>query len=68
MNRVKLESQKYFLKEKNWLLSEERVFDTETDSMLAAKLMIVDLNTMSMVEGIDDVWEYNWTIILNKIK
>lgn len=58
---VNLETNKYYLKDKNWLLSEERAFDTKTDQMLDARLMIVDLNTMSMLkEYIDDVWVYDW--------
>lgn len=66
---VNLETNKYYLKDKNWLLSEERAFDTETELMLDARLMIVDLNTMTMRntdedgKDIDDVWVYDWELI-----
>lgn len=66
---VNLETNKYYLKDKNWLLSEERAFDTETELMLDARLMIVDLNTMTMRntdedgKDIDDVWVYAWELI-----
>lgn len=66
---VNLETNKYYLKDKKWLLSEERAFDTETELMLDARLMIVDLNTMTMRntdedgKDIDDVWVYDWELI-----
>jgi hypothetical protein len=66
---VKLEARQYINKERNWMLVESRVFDKPMDNMLDAHLQIIDLNTMKKVtevggKEIDDVWEYDWTIII----
>ena len=48
----------YVNKEKNWLLTE---IEVRVDGFIVdRRLQVVDMNTGTRTEYIDDVWEYEW--------
>lgn len=48
----------YVNRENNWLLTEIEV--RVDGQMMDRRLQVIDMNTATRTEYIDDVWEYEW--------
>lgn len=61
INDIEIEINTYIAKDKNWLLTEDRIFNG--NDLVLCNLIVVDFYTKETV-FLDDVWEHDW-IILN---
>lgn len=57
INDIEIEINTYIAKDKNWLLTEDRIFNG--NDLVLCNLIVVDFYTKETI-FLDDVWEHDW--------